>query len=69
MEQGQILKVQNDIRANTTVTNNKDIIQQYGDISPIPIGGVKKVDTAISCSGKCFILWTSKTNKTILVPI
>ena len=56
----QIIKGQNDIGANTSVTNEKDAILLYQDITPLPIGGVHKDDPAIVCTGKGCIIWTAQ---------
>ena len=70
IKRSQILKGQNDIGANTSVTNEKSAILLYQDIPPLPIGGVHKDDPAIVCTGKGYIKWTAqKGNSLLLVPI
>ena len=51
----RIVNSQNNIGANTSVTNNKSIIHLYQDIKPYAIGGVNKDDPAIICQGKGYI--------------
>ena len=65
----QIRKAQNDIGANTSVTNNKSSILLYRDIDPYSVGGVQKDDPAIICTGKGYIPWECKSGENLLVPI
>ena len=65
----QILKGQNDIGANASVTNNKDSILLYQAITPYSIGGVQKDDPAITCTGKGYVVWKSRGGDNLLVPI
>lgn len=65
----QIRKAQNDIGANASVTNNKDSIILYRDIAPYAVGGIQKDDPAITCTGKGYLLWKSKSGTNLLVPI
>ena len=64
----QILKGQNDIGANTSVTNVKSSLLLYQDITPLAIGGVNKDDPAISCTGKGYLRWTAQNGNSLLVP-
>ena len=64
----QILRGQNDIGANTSVTNDKDALLLYQDITALPIGGVNKDDPAISCTGKGYLRWTAQNGNSLLVP-
>ena len=64
----QINRAQNNIGANTTVTNNKKSIYLYEDIIPIHVSGVKKDDNVLTCTGKGFILWHARTCEDLLVP-
>ena len=64
----QILKGQNDIGANTSVTNNKASLLLYQDITPLTIGGVHKDDPAITCTGKGYIMWQAQNGNNLLVP-
>ena len=53
--------------ANRNVTDNKNILLNYTDITPYPIGGVKADDIAITCTGKGCIPWTSQEGNCIMV--
>ena len=64
----QILRSQNDIGANTSVTNNKNALLLYQQIPPLHTNGVQEGDPAITCTGKGYIPWTSRENHTLLVP-
>ena len=68
IEQIQIRKAQNDIGANASVTNIKESILLYRDISPFAVGGVQKDDPAITCTGKGYILWQSTSGESLLIP-
>ena len=65
----KILTSQNDIGANTSVTNDKSIIHLFQLISSYYIGGVEKDETAITCIGKGYILWQARTGEELLVPV
>ena len=65
----QIRKAQNDIGANASVTNNKSSILLYQDIAPYAVSGIQKDDPAITCTGKGYLLWKSKSGTNLLVPI
>ena len=64
----QILKGQNDIGANTSVTIDKDALILYQDIPPLVIGGVNKEDPAITCTGKGYLQWRAQNGNSLLVP-
>ena len=67
--QDQIRRGQNDIGSNSSATNARNSIVLHRDIEPFPIFGVQKNDTAIICTGKGYIIWTSKSRDKLLVPI
>ena len=64
-----IIRSQNNIGANISVTNNKSSIHIYQDIPSYPVSRVNKGDTAIICEGKGFLIWRSYSNDNLLVPI
>ena len=53
----QIIKGQNDIGANTSVTNIKSSIYLYQEIQPYPVNGVHKDDPANKYECKGFLTW------------
>ena len=65
----QIIKGQNDIGANISVTNDASIMHLYQDIDPYHVNGVQKETSAITCSGKGYIVWQSDDGDSLLVPI
>ena len=64
----QIIKIQNDIGADISVTNTKDELLPYQQISPLQINDVQKGDPAITCTGKGYLPWKSRASHTLLVP-
>ena len=65
----QIVRSQNDIGANTSVTNDKSSIHLYQDIPSYPISGDNKEDPVVICEGKGYLIWKSDSNDNLLVPI
>ena len=65
----QIAKSQNDIGANTSITDNKSSILLYQYINHLAVDGVQKGNPAITCSGKSYHIWKSTTGKNLLVPV
>ena len=61
--------IQNDIGANRCVTDRKDIIVGYKDIDAYPMGGIKKEDIAIVCTGKGYLPWYSAEGICTMVEI
>ena len=57
--------------ANTSVTNNKSLIQLCQPITPppMPIGGVKKDYATTIYTGKAYLVWRSDSAKYLLVPM
>ena len=64
----QILRGQNNIGANTSLTNDKYALILYQDIHSLAIGGVNKDDPAIACTGKGCLQWRAKNGNRLLVP-
>ena len=61
-------KLQNDGGANRSVTNCKQILYNYKDIPPYPIGGANNSSPAIYCSGYGYIKWYSPSRYLVLIP-
>ena len=61
------LKMQDDGGANRSVTNQKELLIHYKDIKPYGIGGVKKGEAAIYCTGEGYIPWYSDDDELFLV--
>ena len=63
------IRIQNDIGANRCVTDMKDLIIGYKDIDAYPMGGIKKEDIAIVCTGKGYLPWYSTEGLCTMVEI
>ena len=59
--------IQNDTGANKAVTNNINLLYQYKNITPYPIGGVKADEVAITCTGEGLLPWETKEGDIIMV--
>ena len=60
------LKIQNDSGANRNVTNNKEILNDFQEISPYSIGGINNDEsTNIVCTGEGFLCLRTDDNKSI----
>ena len=54
--------------ANRCITDNKSIMVNYQDIDEYPVGGVKKDEVAVVCTGTGLILWYSEEGILNLIP-
>ena len=60
------VRIQNDPGSNRNICDKPSILLKYQRIKPIPIGGIKKGQTAVYATGKGFFPWRS-TNGDILM--
>jgi hypothetical protein len=66
----QYLKVQIQVDggANHSITNIKEHLICYTDITPYPIYGVAKDEAAVQCVGMGYTPWQSSTGETLNIP-
>ena len=59
--------MQNDPGSNRNICNKPTLLQNYEEISPIPIGGIKKGQPAIFATGRGLFPWRSNNGDLLLI--